>query len=144
MAGRQLRAAQHACGPWGGAEPPPGRPPGRVAGGDLFATRSLIYARKPSHKVRLNASRTSKRRVSCLGTSSRRNGLITLTLLKSGIACEVYYASCFVQPMANTKTCLPIHNYGEYRKAPFFCFRQRRIEQVHKKELKPTANSKRR
>ena len=27
-----------------------------------------------------------------------------------------------VQPTANTQTCLPISNYGEYRKAPFNLF----------------------
>ena len=40
-----------------------------------------IYARKPSNKTRLNASRTSKRRVSCLWNMSwRRNEQITLPL----------------------------------------------------------------
>ena len=29
---------------------------------------------------------------------------------------------CFVQPTATTKTCLPINNYGEHRKAPFNLF----------------------
>ena len=40
------------------------------------AIHARIYARKPSNKVRSNASRTSKRRVSgCLGISLRRNEL---------------------------------------------------------------------
>ena len=66
----------------------PGAPPRRAAGGVLFfAIYALIYARKPSNKLQLNASRTSKRRVSgCLGMSWRRNELMTLTLPKSGVA----------------------------------------------------------
>ena len=82
----------------------------------------ITYARKLNYEVRLNASRTSKRRVSYLGMSWRRNELITLTLPKSGVARTVCYVNCFVQPKANTKTYLPINNYGEYRKAPFSLF----------------------
>ena len=76
-------------GPASPPQQPPRAPrsgPGRTAGGDFFAICEQIYARKPSNKVRLNASRTSKRRVSCLGMSWRRNELITLTLPKSGVA----------------------------------------------------------
>ena len=81
-----------------------------------------MYVRKPTNKVRLNASRTSKTRVSRLGTFWRRNELTTLTLPKSGVARTVCYVNRFVQPAANTKTCLPINNYGECRKAPFNLF----------------------
>ena len=58
----------------------PGGSPGRAAGVDFFfAIYALIYAPKLGNKVRLNASRTSKRRLSCLGMSWRRKELITLT-----------------------------------------------------------------
>ena len=86
------------------------RGPRRAAGGVFFKIHALIYVRKPSNKVRLHSSRTSKRRVSCLGMSWRRNELITLTLPKSGVARTVCYVDCFVQPTANTTTCLPINN----------------------------------
>ena len=51
----------------------------------------------------------------------------------------------FIQPTTNTKTCLPVNNCVEYRKAPLICFRLRRTqEKVPEKEWKPRANSKRR
>ena len=86
------------------------RGPRRAAGGVFFKIYALMYVRKPSNKVRLHSSRTSKRRVSRLGMSWRRNELITLTLPKSGVARTVCYVDCFVQPTANTTTCLPINN----------------------------------
>ena len=124
MLRRLLRGPQQAAKPQGLPE----GPQGRAAGGVFFARYALIYARKPSNKVRLNTRRTSKRRVSYLGMSWRRNELITLTLLKLGVArtvCNVIN-NCF-QLTANTKTCLlipliPINNYGEYRTAPFNLF----------------------
>ena len=58
-----------------------------------------INARKPGNEVRLNAFRSSKRRVSCLGMSWRRNELIALTLPNSGVARTVCYVICFVQPI---------------------------------------------
>ena len=96
----------------GPPESPPGEPPKTI----FFAiyvlqctSYALIYARKPSSKARLNASRTSKRRVLCLGMSWRRNELIKITLADSGVARTVcmlvVYVNCFVQPTANTKTC---------------------------------------
>ena len=86
-------------------EGPPGGPPEAFF---LRCTRyALIYARKPSNKVRLNASRTWKRRISCLGMSWRRNELIKITLADSGVARTVcmlvVYVNCFVQPTANSK-----------------------------------------
>ena len=44
----------------------------------LILSRLITYARKPSNNVRLNASRTSKRRVSCRGMSWSRNEMIHL------------------------------------------------------------------
>ena len=85
------------------ARKPPAGGTGRAAGGVFIAMHAPINARKPSNKVRLNASRTSKRRESCLGMSWRINELITLTLPKSGVARTVCYVNCFVQPTANTK-----------------------------------------
>ena len=70
------QARKHPTGP---PEGPPGGPPEA----SFFAIYGLIYARKPTIKMRLNASRTSKRRVLRLGMSWRRNELITLTLPKS-------------------------------------------------------------
>ena len=81
-----------------------------------------VRARKTSSRVRLYASRTSTKRVSCLGMSWRRNELIALTLPKSGVARTTCYVNCFVQPTANTETCLRINHSGEYRKAPFNWF----------------------
>ena len=101
---------------------PPEGPPGGPPEAMFFAIYALIHARKPSNKARLNASRTSKRHASCLGMSWRRNELIPLTLPKSGVARTVCYVNYFVQPMANTKMCLPINNYGKHRKAPFNVF----------------------
>ena len=49
------------------------KPPGGPREAIFFPIYALIYARKPSNEVRLNASRTSKRRVSCLETSWRRH-----------------------------------------------------------------------
>ena len=51
------------------------RPPGGPPGAKKFAIHARIYDRKPSSiKVSLNASRTSKKRVSaCLGMPWRRN-----------------------------------------------------------------------
>ena len=95
--------------------------------------------------MRLNAFRISKTRVSCLGTSWRRNELITLTLPKSGVARTVCYVNCLVQTTANTKTCLPTNNYGEHRKAPFNLFSATTTvnkRKVPKKERKSTAKSK--
>ena len=106
-------------------EGPPGGPP-EAFFSSMYAP---IDARKPSNEVRLNAFRISKTRVSCLGTSWRRNELITLTLPKSGVARTVCYVNCFVQPTANTKTCLPTNNYGEHEKRLLICFRPRRIEE---------------
>ena len=96
MVRRLLRAAQHACrvccatgaqAPRRGGRRAPGRAPGwppedsrRTHGGEKNAIYARIYARKPSrNKVYLNASRTSKRRVSgCLGMSwRRRNELLS-------------------------------------------------------------------
>ena len=54
--------------------------------------------------------------------SWRRNELITVTLPTAGAARRVCYVNSFVQPTANTKTCLPINNHGEYRKSPFNLF----------------------
>ena len=83
----------------------PGAPPGRAAGSIFFGdirSMQLKYGRKPGNKVRLNASRTSKRCVSCFGMSCRRNELITFTLLlKSGVARTVCYVNCFLT--ANTE-----------------------------------------
>ena len=103
--------------PQGPPEPPPGGPPEAIC----FCDMRYICAKIKQHSA-FNASRTSKRRVSCIGMSWRRIELITLTLPKSGVARTVCYVNCFVQPMANTKTCLAINNSGEYRKAPFNFF----------------------
>ena len=54
--------------------------------------------------------------------SWRRNELITVSLPKPRVARTVCYVNCFVQPTANTKTCLPKNNHGEYRKSPFNLF----------------------
>ena len=70
------------------------RGPRRAAGGVFFKIYALMYVRKPSNKVRLHSSRTSKRRVSRLGMSWRRNELITLTLPKSGVARTLCYVNC--------------------------------------------------
>ena len=63
------------------ASPPRG--PRRAAGGEKYTIYARIYARKPSrNKVRLNASRTSRRRGSgCLGVSWRRNELFNFFVL---------------------------------------------------------------
>ena len=96
---------------------------------------------KTKHQVRPNAFLTSKKRVSCLG---RRNELITITLPNSGVARTVCYVVCFVQPTANTKTCLPINNYGEYRKFLFDLFSATANRRKCLKNGKFTANTKRR
>ena len=66
---------------------PPRKGPRRAAGGEKNAIYARIYARKPSiniKKVRLNASRTSKRRVSgYLVMSWRRNELFQVFLILS-------------------------------------------------------------
>ena len=46
---------------------------------------------------------------------SEKKGSVILT--KSGVACTVCYVNCFGQPTTTSKTCLPISNSGEYRKA---------------------------
>ena len=95
-----------------------------------FAIYALIYAQKPSNKVCLNASRTSKRCVSCLGMSWRRNELITLTLPKSGVVRTVCYVNGFVQPTANTrKGAYPKTITANTEKRLFICFRQRRVKE---------------
>ena len=60
---------------------------------DFFPTYAQIRARKPSDKVRLNAYKTSNKRVSSLEMSRRRDELITITLSNTGIARAVSYLS---------------------------------------------------
>ena len=101
-----------------------------------YIIHSNIYMHETQAPSASNASRTSERRVSCLGMSWRRNKLITVTLPKSRVARTVCYVNCFVQTTANTKTCLPINNHGEYRKSPFNLFSApaNRRKSLHKRK----------
>ena len=72
------------------------------------------------------------------------NELITVALPKSGEARTACYVIVFVQPTANTKTCLPINNYGEYRKFLFDLFSATANRRKCLKNGKFTANTKRR
>ena len=135
----------------------PGEPPGRAAGGDFccdictnvcaktkqqsafnpFQTAVPFWGEITRNKNKmfmysaaLIASRTSKRRVSCLGMSWRRNELITLTLPKSGVVRTVCYVNGFVQPTANTrKGAYPKTITANTEKRLFICFRQRRVKE---------------
>ena len=85
----QICVFQHATRAGGAQAPRRGPPEGprRAAGGEKIAIYARICAWRPSNKLRSNASLTSKRRVSgCLRMSWSRNELITLALLKSGVA----------------------------------------------------------
>ena len=115
--------------------------PGRAAGGDFVCDICTNICAK---KRQQSTSRTSKRRVSCLGMPWIRNEPIILTFPNPGVACTVCYFKLFVQPTANTKTCSPINSSAEYRKAPFNVFSATASRRkVPEKKKIPTASSKR-